>query len=116
MERKGAAIAARIRGLIAGQAESLEAMARLLGVDEVALRISLDELAPYPTIEVIAAVVAKYGVDPCWLLTGEYNAEVHRAMLDSRTDELPAAITRLVESPSLPRAPAFKTPSRGLET
>jgi electron transfer flavoprotein alpha/beta subunit len=116
MDRKGAAIAARIRGLIAGQAESLEATARLLGVDEIALRISLDELAPYPTVEVIAAVVAKYGVDPCWLLTGEYNSEVHRAMLEFRTDELPSAINRLVESPGLPRTPAFKTPSRGMET
>ena len=116
MKTKGAEIAARIRGLIAGQAESLEEMARELDVDEIALRISLDELAPYPTVEVIAAVVAKYGVDPCWLLTGEYNPEIHRATLESRTDELPSAITELVKSSNTPGTPMRRVPSLRLES
>lgn len=108
---KGAEIAARIRGLVAGQAETLTAMAEQLGVDETALRISLDEVAPYPTIEVIAAVVAKYGVDPSWLLTGEYNSETHRAMLESRTEEWPRAIAALLQASTEPGILPFRTTS-----
>jgi hypothetical protein len=112
----GTEIAARIRGLVAGQAASLPELAALLRVDELALRISLDELAPYPTIEVIAAVVSRYGVDPCWLLTGEYNAEIHRAMLESRTDELPRAIGALVASTNAAQGILhFRMPSRSGE-
>ena len=116
MNTKGAEIAGRIRGLIAGQSESMKEMADRLEVDEIALRISLDPLAPYPTIEVIAAVVAKYGVDPCWLLTGEYNPEIHRAMLDSRTDELPGAIDALVRSSNMPGLPTLRPPSLRLKS
>lgn len=95
---KSAEIAARIRGLVAGQAETLSAMAERLGVHETALRISLDDVAPYPTIDVIAAVVGKYGVDPSWLLTGEYNSDSHRSTLESRTEELPRVIAALLEA------------------
>ena len=113
MRVKGAEIAGRIRGLIAGQAESLTAMAELLGVHETALRISLDDVAPYPTLEVIAAVIAKYGVDPSWLLTGEYDPEIHRRMLESRTDELPNTLSALIQPMSQdPGILPFRLPLR----
>ena len=77
MERK--AIAARLRGLIGGQEHGdLGALAVRLGVDEVSLRMSIDALAPYPTLDVLAAVVSAYGVDPTWLITGDYNPGTHR--------------------------------------
>lgn len=77
-------IAARIRGLIAGQeAGVIEATARRLGVGELALRMSIDELAPVPAFEVITAIVREYGVDPTWLVTGEYDAQTHRIALDT---------------------------------
>lgn len=91
-----AEIAARIRGLIGGRDASIGAAALRLRVDETALRMSLDEISPYPTIDVVAAVVRDYGVDPTWLLTGMYNRATHRTSLELRTDELPAAINDVI--------------------
>ena len=77
------AIASRIRALCAGQdaADPLLAASRL-GVDEGLLRLSIDELAPVPSVEVIAAIVQAFGVDPTWLLTGDYDPALHRNILD----------------------------------
>jgi hypothetical protein len=78
-----AAIAARIRGLLAAQdGADPEAAARRLGIDEVGLRMSIDELAPNPTVDVVAAIVLAYGVDPTWLLTGDYDTAIHRHSLE----------------------------------
>jgi hypothetical protein len=76
------AIATRILSLMGQDADDLTATAARLGVDEVGLRMSVDDLAPNPTVDVIAAVVATYGVDPVWLLTGEYDAAAHRGILE----------------------------------
>lgn len=102
-----ASIAARIRGLIGDLDSSLSDAARRLRVDEVSLRMSVDTLAPYPTVDVIAAVVREYGVDPTWLLTGEYDASFHRAIADKHTGELPVAIHKLIDR---------VTPHRGSES
>ena len=102
-----AAIAARIRGLLGGQDSSLSDAARRLKVDEVSLRMSIDDLAPYPTVDVISAVVRVYGVDPSWLLTGDYDAATHRTVADKQTGELPIAINSLIDR---------ITPHRGSET
>lgn len=90
------AIAARIRGLIAGQDGGDPAAAALrLRVDEVGLRMSIDELAPNPTVDVIAALVAAYGVDPSWLLTGEYDPGTHRGILEAG-ESVEQAVSRLM--------------------
>lgn len=102
-----AAIAARIRGLLGGQDSSLTDAAKRLKVDEVSLRMSIDELAPYPTVDVISAVVRVYGVDPTWLLTGDYDAATHRNIADKQTGELPIAIHNLIDR---------ITPHRGAES
>ena len=95
-------IAARIRGLIAGQDEGDPGVAATrLGVDEVGLRMSIDDLAPNPTVDVIAAVVTAYGVDPSWLLVGEYDPATHRGVLESR-ESLGHLIARLMPRPSSP--------------
>ena len=114
MKTQGAEIAGRIRGLTAGQGD-FTALAEMLDVHETALRISLDQIAPFPTLEVIAAVVARYGVDPCWLLTGEYNPELHRKTLEARTDELPAAIQAFVQSSQQPDIHPFRSSALRLE-
>jgi hypothetical protein len=78
-----AKIAERLRGLIAGQdSGDLAVTARRLGVDEVSLRISIDELSPYPTVDVIAAIVNHYGVDPGYLISGRYDGRLHQKVLD----------------------------------
>ena len=81
MDRIG--IATRLRGLIAGQDEGdLHAIAQRLGVDELSLRLSVDDLSPYPTVDVLASVVLTYGVDPTWLLTGDYSSSSHRTAIE----------------------------------
>lgn len=75
------AIARRLRGLLGGQdGGDLSAISRRLGVEEVSLRMSVDELSPFPTIDVLSAVVIAYGVDPTWLITGDYNPATHRSV------------------------------------
>jgi len=97
------AIAARLRGLIAGQDRGdVSATARRLHVEELSLRMSIDELSPFLTIDVLTAVVREYGADPTWLLTGEYNPAAHRAVLESDTDEIPGAITGLIVRTTTP--------------
>src|SRR5947209_17290116 len=82
-----ASIAARIRGIIGGQDGGVvEATARRLGVSELSLRMSIDELTPHTVLDVVVAVVKHYGVDPTWLLTGEYDANTHRAVLDTEIE------------------------------
>ena len=90
------ALAQRIRGLIAGQDGGDPAeCARRLNVDEIGLRMSIDELAPNPTIDVIVAIVVTYGVDPTWLLTGEYDAATHRSILEE-AEPVERAVSRLM--------------------
>ena len=88
-------IAARIRGLLAGQGDPGELAARL-HVDETALRMSLDELSPYPTLDVIAAIVREYGVDPNWLITGEYDSGAHQAAIQAPVAEIPSIVSHVV--------------------
>lgn len=93
-----AGIAARLRGLLAGQDNGdFATIALRLGVEEVSLRMSIDDLSPHPTVEVLTAVIHLYGVDPSWLLTGNYNPATHRAAaegLSSVTAEIRAAVDR----------------------
>ena len=90
------AIAARIRGLIAGQDGGDPAQAaHRLHVDEIGFRMSIDELAPNPTIDVVAAIVIAYGVDPHWLLTGDYDAATHRGILEE-AESVQQAVSRLM--------------------
>lgn len=93
-----AQIAQRIRGLLgADEAADYEFASRRLGVSEVSLRMSVDELEPHPTLEVLAALVREYGVDPNWLLTGIYDSGGHRAALeDSDENRIARAITDLL--------------------
>ena len=81
-----AGIAQRLRGLIGDQDRGdLAATARRLHVEELSLRMSVDELSPHPTMEVVMAVIREYGVDPAWLVTGEYQSGSHRAWIEGGT-------------------------------
>ena len=100
-------IAARLRGLL-GEGEDLElgSLAQRLGVGEAPLRRSMDALAPYPTVEVLAAVIRLYGIDPTWLITGKYDAHTHRSVMEGTVD--PAAALR----PFFERAVRVSKPTR----
>ena len=77
------AIAERIRILIGDQTVGRMELALRLGVTESALRRTIDSTSPRPTLDVLAAVVREYGVDPTWLVFGEYDAATHRVSLEA---------------------------------
>lgn len=80
-------IAARLRALFAKpDDQDWEVVAERLGVSELALRMSIDTLEPHPAVEVVAAAVAHYGVDPTWLLIGEHDPDTHRRVLADGED------------------------------
>lgn len=90
-----AGIAERIRGLLGGQDQGdLSQTAERLGLEEVSLRMSIDELSPHPTVEVLSAMIQEYGVDPTWLLTGKYDASTHRSAMES--DDVAGAVRELM--------------------
>jgi hypothetical protein len=91
-------VAARLRHLLGGATANLEAAAVDLAVSEVALRMSVDDLSPHPALEVIIAVVRHYGVDPTWLMTGEYNSAHHRAALEAEESATTAEIANLISN------------------
>ena len=86
-----AGIAERLRALISGQyAGDVARAAERLRVEELSLRMSIDDLSPHPTVEVILAAIREYGVDPTWLLTGKYDSNSHRAAIEG--DETPGPL------------------------
>jgi hypothetical protein len=92
-DRRG--IAERLCELIGGQDDGdLAATACRLRVEELSLRMSVDPLSPHPTMEVIMAVIREYGVDPTWLLTGEYQSSSHRAAMEG--NQLPAPLRAFI--------------------
>ena len=106
-----AGIAERLRGLLGGQhnGDVAETAARL-GIEELSLRMSIDEHSPHPTVEVLAAVVREFGVDPTWLLTGAYNVSTHRHSMDglhSITAELRARVEQQPSRISEPTSRRF---------
>ena len=91
------AIAERIRGLIRIEPTSdVHAIAARLGVEEQSLRASVDGRAPLPTPAVISALVRVYGLDPSWVLTGEYDPGTHRVALESDRVDLNAFVRRMI--------------------
>ena len=110
-----AGIAGRLRNLLDG--EDLAAAANRLAVSELSLRMSVDEMSPHPTIEVIAAVVRHYGVDPAYLLTGVYDPASHRKVMDADTavicdivrQHLQGAIDSVIVSRPTPEPSTLRT-------
>lgn len=86
-------IAARLRAVLtpALSASRLRTVAGRLKVTVAALRASIGQTDPQPSAAVVLAVVRQYGVDPTWILTGEYNSATHREALEN-----PESVVRLL--------------------
>ena len=98
-----AGVAARLRTLIASSGPfEPGVMAHQLGVSEVALRMCVDEESPRPTAEVLVAAVRYFGVDPNWLLTGEYDSGVHRKAIDADRETTAAVVSDVVQRRNTP--------------
>lgn len=61
---------------------SIDAASLRLGVSVAALRLSTDVDDPHPAIEVLDALVREEGVDPTWLLTGDYDFAAHQRAIE----------------------------------
>lgn len=87
MDSDRRALAERIRCLISGtDGGRPDAVAVRLGVDEPSLRLAIDATAPYATLDLLLAIIDYYGVDPAWLLTGEYCSGTHAEALECAGD------------------------------
>jgi hypothetical protein len=104
-------VAARLRALLTPALSStrLRTVAARLDVTASVLRASIDESEPHPSAAVVLAVVRQYGVDPTWILTGEYNAVTHREAL-----EHPASVERLLARTALRNDLLDRPPPRRL--
>jgi hypothetical protein len=79
LDREG--IAERIRSLIANEPDPFRA-AELLGVQPGELKTSIDPILPFQSSAVLEAIVREYGVDPTWLITGDYDVRTHVQSVD----------------------------------
>lgn len=105
MESDRRSLAERIRCLIsATDGGRLDAVAVRLGVDEPSLRLAIDDTAPHASLELLLAVIDHYGVDPSWLITGEYRSGTHAEALecagDRRRDHALRDLVRRLASPN----------------
>jgi hypothetical protein len=80
------AIAKRSRGVVARQpAPSLDAVAAALSLPPDALRRFMNaqdrRIDTVFLIDIVAALVHECGIDPKWLLAGDYDGEMHRKAL-----------------------------------
>ena len=76
-------IAERVRRLMSGQdLRDLVVTACRLGVKEPDLRRMIEGRSAHAPLDILAALVNAYGVDPRWLLYGEYDCATHRRALD----------------------------------
>lgn len=94
------AIAGRLRALIGSR--PLKDAAAQLAVSEAALRCSIDPDTPYPTIDVLVGAALFFGVDPTWILRGEYELATHRLVLDGGANDVTRAIQWLLAEHTVP--------------
>jgi hypothetical protein len=101
--QNAASLAARVRSLL-GPADraAVRRLAADLEVREGELREILEHETPYPSASVLAAIVAAYGVDAGWLLTGEYSPATHRAEEELEQPAI-ARVARLLDDAPLRR-------------
>ena len=93
-------IAVRIRALLYAtiRRSGVRVVAADLDVSSESLQASIDLQKPHPSVEVLLAVIRYHGVDPTWLLTGEYDLATHREALEN-----PASAMALLARTSLRR-------------
>jgi hypothetical protein len=98
------AIAERVRTLVASEpARALEVLAASLPTKRDALQQLVEargsHIDPALLIDVVATFVREFGIDPQWLLTGQYDPGMHRRALvlgEDRSEDGARAIDQFV--------------------
>lgn len=76
-------LAIRVQGLLQARFKGdLRAAARELKVDPEELGRIVEDETEYPRLDVLSALVRYFGVDACWLVTGEYDWRAHLRLLE----------------------------------
>jgi hypothetical protein len=87
-------IAERVRGVVARQPRyTCAVLSGILDIPQETLRCIQDTellIDPIALIDVVAALVREFAVDPQWLLTGEYDGATHRQALILGEDRTPS--------------------------
>jgi hypothetical protein len=118
-DRFAAAIADRLRSVLTGQ--RVELVAEQFGLPVASLRRLMERdgsiVKTGLLLDVVARLVHQWGIDPKWLLTGEYDGALHREALllgEDRSGGL-SAVRELVEteylrlrSPHVVSLPSFR--------
>ena len=96
-------IASRIHGLISmSDRGEISTAASRLGVSEQELRDTLKHGSSSSVLKVVRAVVRLYGLDPTWVLTGQYDPSTHRSALSRDETEIDRTLTLLTGEHELP--------------
>jgi hypothetical protein len=83
----GRDLASRVAGLLHGQFRGdIVTAACDLNVDPDELRRIVEAKTSTPDLEVLAKLVKRFGVDVCWLMTGEYDWRSHMSLLEDEED------------------------------
>jgi hypothetical protein len=86
----------RMRVLVgANDDTALSREADRLKIGEAGLRSITRRSSASMDLHTLAAVVRAYGLDPTWVLTGEYDSNTHRSALNADTDEIAGTLLRL---------------------
>jgi hypothetical protein len=101
--KSAAALAERVRSLVGTERTDWDLAAARLGVAGGDLREVVEYQTRYPAPRVLSAIVAFFGVDASWLVTGRYDPTMHRRVEE---EGIPAreVIDRLLREPG-PQAP-----------
>jgi hypothetical protein len=93
------AIGERIRAVSARPGHAVGALASILSVPPDALRRLLEDrdsaIDVAFLLDVVAALVREFAVDPQWLLTGQYDSRTHRHALLLGEDRSETGVTAL---------------------
>ncbi|HEX7020194.1 MAG TPA: hypothetical protein VF159_09305 [Gemmatimonadaceae bacterium] len=95
------AVAERIRALLSGT-DSLASAAERLDVPSNVLAMAIDDTVPYPTLELLDAIIRVFGVDPAWLVTGRYDSATHRRALEDEDGDAERALRDVLRTRSTP--------------
>jgi hypothetical protein len=96
----------RIKGLVSMSDQAQQQVAAtLLGIDERHLQAAVKHESRISTLKVVGAVVRVYGLDPTWILTGNYDAATHRIALQGDSAAIDELLSRLVTRPARTSAP-----------
>lgn len=95
------AVAERIRALVSNT-DSLASIAARLGVPLNVLAAAIDDTVPYPTLELLDAIVRVFGVDPSWLVTGRYDSATHRRSLEDQAGQAESALHDVLRTRTTP--------------